>query len=386
MGAAASLWKRFWPPVPPDVRDDLAMLRLRHLRAQVPTLYVTTMLVVLTSMLAADPAAPFAIRLGLPLTIILLCAVRLTWWLRKRHEVVDAARAQEIVRRTALVAAIICLTASWWTVGSWIESVPGQRTYYPLFMVIGALAAAFCLSSTRVATVLVLATGVGPVLAAQLLVGNDMDRLAAAVILLATMFLLRMNQQQHDQQIDLLRLQRRMYQQASTDALTGIGNRRALYEHLETLFAARQRVGLVLLDLDGFKPVNDSHGHATGDKLLVAVARRLDEAASDRATVYRLGGDEFAIVVNGSDDYETQMLATSLLGGIAMPFDIGGLRLSIGACTGAAHSRTDESIDSLIARADERLYAAKALRYADGRDRRLRRGPKVSNRVSGGTP
>ena len=381
MGAVASLWRRFWPPVPVDVRDDLAMLRLRRLRAQVPTLYVTTMLVVLTSMSAADVRAPFVTRFGLPLAIIVMCAVRLAWWLRKRNDAVDASRARQIVRRTAVVAGAICLTASWWTVISWIESVPGQRTYYPLFMVTGALAAAFCLSSTRIATILVLATGIGPVLAAQLLAGNYMDRLAAAVILLATMFLLRMNQQQHGQQIDLLRLQRRMYQQASTDALTGIGNRRALYERLGNALADRGRVGLVLLDLDGFKPVNDAHGHATGDRLLVAVAERLSLAAANRATVYRLGGDEFAIVANGSGEYETQLLATSVLGGIATAFDINGLRLSIGACTGAAHSRPDDSIDSLIARADGRLYAAKALRYADGSKRRRGRNFSVSSRA-----
>ncbi len=367
--------RRFWPAVPADVRDDLAMLRLRRLRAQVPTLYVTTMLVVVTSMSAADPRAPFLTRYGLPLVIIFACATRLVWWLRKRKEAVDPGRARQIVKRTAFIAASICLVSSWWTVGSWIESVPGQRTYYPLFMVIGALAAAFCLSSTRVATVLVLGTGVGPVLIAQIVAGNHMDQLAAAVIMLATLFLLRMNQQQHDQQIDLLRLQRKMYEQASTDALTGIGNRRALYERLERELGQRSRVGLVLLDLDGFKPVNDAHGHATGDRLLAAVAARLREAALGRAAVYRLGGDEFAIVADGSGEYETQLLATSLLGGIATAFDIDGLRLTIGACTGAAHSRTDDSIDSLIARADERLYAAKALR---GNRRRAVRRSEIS--------
>ncbi len=367
--------RRFWPVVPADVRDDLAMLRLERLRAQVPTLYVTTMLVVLTSMSGADRNAPFHLQYALPMTIIAMCAARLTWWLRRRKEQVDADRARQIVKRTGIIASIICLTAADWTVSSWIDSVPGQRTYYPLFMVVGALAAAFCLSSTRVATVLVLASGVGPVLVAQLVIGNEMDRLAAAVILLATVFLLRMNQQQHNQQIDLLRLQRRMYQQASTDSLTGIGNRRALYERLEGELVQRSRVGLVLLDLDGFKPVNDAHGHATGDRLLVAVAARLSDAAAERATAYRLGGDEFAIVANGSGDYETQLLATSLLGGIAAAFDIDGLRLTIGACTGAAHSRTDESIDSLIARADERLYAAKALR---GNRRKPARGSAIS--------
>ncbi len=366
--------RRFWPAVPADVRDDLAMLRLARLRAQVPTLYVTTMLVVLTSMSAADPDAPYYLRYLLPLTIIAMCAARLTWWLRRRKEPVDAARARQIAARTGVIASIICLTAAIWTVSSWIESAPGQRTYYPLFMVVGALAAAFCLSSTRIATVLVLASGVGPVLAAQLLIGNHMDRLAAAVILLATVFLLRMNQQQHDQQVDLLRLQRRMYQQASTDSLTGIGNRRALYERLESDLAARGRVGLVLLDLDGFKPVNDAHGHAAGDKLLVAVAARLRAASGALATAYRLGGDEFAIVSHCPDEPDTQALATALLGNLATPFDIDGHRIAIGVSSGLAHSRQGDSADGLIARADDRLYAAKAMRA----DRRTTPSAQVS--------
>lgn len=375
MATLLSLWRRFWPPVPADVRDELAMFRLERLRAQVPTLYVTTMLVVLTAMSAADPRAPAYIRYGLPISIIAACVIRLIWWLRKRHVSVSPDEARRIASRAALIAALICGTAAAWTVTSWLESAPGQRTYYPLFMVIGALAAAFCVFSTRVATVLVLVTGVGPVLTAQMLAGNDMDRLAAGVILLATLFLLRMNQQHHDQQIALLRLQRHMREQAATDALTGIGNRRALYERLAAELAQGRRVGLVLLDLDGFKPVNDAHGHAAGDRLLIAVAERLRAVAPDIATPYRLGGDEFAVLANRAGDYETQLLATSILGGIATPFDIDGRHLAIGACTGAANSRADDSVDSLLARADERLYVAKALRYSATFDRRANRAP-----------
>jgi diguanylate cyclase len=362
--------RRFWPAVPADVRDDLAMLRLSRLRAQVPTLYVTTMLVVLTSMSAADPAASYWIQYGLPLVIVTMCAVRLTWWLRRRSERVDADTARRILLRTVIVASIICLTASFWTVASWLDSVPGQRTYYPLFMVIGALAAAFCLSSVRFATVAVLTTGVGPVLVAQVTAGNHMDRLAAAVILIATLFLLRMNQQQHDQQIDLLNLQKTMFEQASTDPLTGLPNRRALYEALEAALAAPERSGLVLVDLDGFKPVNDAHGHATGDILLCAVGARLQSACGNAATAFRLGGDEFAIISHRPHEADTQGLATALLGSLATPFVIEGHRIAIGASAGMAHSRRGDSVDSLIARADERLYAAKAMRYARDAERR----------------
>ena len=372
--------RRLWPAVPADVRDELAMLRLSRLRAQVPTLYVTTMLVVLTSMSAANAEASYWLQYGLPLIIVAMCGVRLVWWLRRRGEAVDADTARQIVVRTVVVASTICMTASLWTVASWLDSVPGQRTYYPLFMVIGALAAAFCLSSARFATVAVLTTGVVPVLVAQVVAGNHMDRLAAAVILLASGFLMRMIQQQHGQLIDLLRLQKTMAVAASTDPLTGLPNRRALYEALETALAAPQRSGLVLVDLDGFKPVNDAHGHATGDILLCAVGARLQGACGGSATAFRLGGDEFAILSHRSREADTQGLATALLGSLATPFAVEGHRIAIGASAGMAHSRRGDSVDSLIARADERLYAAKAMRYADGGERRRTKAVRPSER------
>lgn len=362
--------RRLWPAVPADVRDDLAMLRLARLRAQVPTLYVTTMLVVLTSMSAADPAASYWIQYALPLVIVAMCAVRLVWWLRQRRVAENPDTARQIAVRTVIIASVICMTASLWTVASWLDSVPGQRTYYPLFMVVGALAAAFCLSSARVATAAVLATGVVPVLVAQVVAGNHMDRIAAAVILLASGFLFRMIQQQHGQLIDLLRLQKTMSTAASTDPLTGLPNRRALYEALEAALAAPQRSGLVLVDLDGFKPVNDAHGHATGDILLCDVGVRLQGACGSTATAFRLGGDEFAILSHHPHEADTQSLATALLGSLATPFAVEGHHIAIGASAGMAHSRRGDSVDSLIARADERLYAAKAMRYADGGERR----------------
>lgn len=338
--------------------------------AQVPTLYVTTMLVVLTSMSAADPRASYLLQYGLPLAVIAMCAVRLVWWMQRRNDAVDADRARQIAIRTAVMASIICLTASFWTVGTWLDAPPGQRPYHPLFMVVWTLATAFCMSSTRFATVAVLATGIGPVIVALLVAGSGMDHMAATVVLIATMFLLRMNHQQHDQQIDLLRLQKKLFVAASTDPLTGLPNRRALYEALEVALEAPERSGLVLVDLDGFKPVNDAHGHATGDTLLCAVGARLQGACGWSATAFRLGGDEFAIISHRAHEADTQGLATALLGSLATPFAVEGHRIAIGASAGMAHSRRSDSVDSLIARADERLYAAKAMRYADGGERR----------------
>jgi diguanylate cyclase len=364
-----SLLRRIWPAVPADVADDLAQLRLARLRAQVPTLYVTTMLVVLTAMSAAHPAAPAYIRFALPLAIVAACGLRLLWWLRRRRDALDAEAARRTVNRMVLIAGVICFTASIWTVLSWNASIPGQRTYYPLFMVVGALAAAFCLSTTRVATLVVVMTGITPVIASLVLLGNWMDRLASMVILLATAFLLRMIHQQHDQLIDLLRLQNRMRHQASTDPLTALPNRRALYSALDRALATGHPLGIALIDLDGFKPVNDAHGHAAGDRILRSVAERLAHACPPAATAYRLGGDEFAVLMPGAGQPEMDALGTALLGALATPFALDGNRIAIGACLGAAQARPTDDADTLIARADARLYAAKASRQPRGRTR-----------------
>lgn len=364
-----ALFRQLWPAVPADVADDLAQLRLARLRAQVPTLYVTTMLVVLTAMLAADPAAPYHLRFGFPLAIVTACGIRLLWWLRRSHEPQDTDQARRTVTRMVVIAGVICLVASVWTVLSWYASVPGQRTYYPLFMVIGALAAGFCLSVTRVATLVVVASGVVPVLGALVLLGNWMDRLASLVILLATGFLVRMIYQQHDQLVDLLRLQNRMRRQASTDPLTALPNRRALYATLDRALASGDPIGVALVDLDGFKPVNDAHGHAAGDRILRSVAERLNHACPPAATAYRLGGDEFAVLMPGAGQPDMDALGTALLCALATPFALDGNRIAIGACLGTAQARPSDDADSLIARADARLYAAKASRQPKVRTR-----------------
>ncbi len=369
MHSIARLFRRLWPAVPPDVRDDLAMLRLGRLRAQVPLLYVTTILVVMASMTATDAHAGFAIKYGMPMTIILVCAARLGWWLTHGRNPASADAARAMILRTTVIASLICMLASSWTVMSWLESMPGQRTYYPMFMAIGALAAAFCLSSVRFATIALLFAGVGPVVVALVAAGNRMDSIAAGVVSLGSLFLVQMIQQQHGQIVDLLGLQRGMRMLADTDALTGLPNRRALYERLADALTGSVGIGIALLDLDGFKPVNDAHGHAAGDLLLCEVARRLQGACGDRAIAYRQGGDEFAILADDANEADVKALASALLTSLATPFAIHGHRLAIGASVGTALSRSDDSVDSLVARADARLYAAKALHGPDLRRR-----------------
>ena len=153
---------------------------------------------------------------------------------------------------------------------------------------------------------------------------------------------------------------------ARHDPVTGLFNRTAFKEQFETLIAeaaeARQQLGVFYIDLDGFKLINDTHGHAIGDALLIKVAQRLKATIRDTDTVARMGGDEFAVVqpftgtVGNVGDLATRMLAS-----VAEPYWIGNTRCSVSLSIGVAlypeHAK-DPAL--LLHNADTALYRAKA--------------------------
>ena len=140
---------------------------------------------------------------------------------------------------------------------------------------------------------------------------------------------------------------------ARTDDLTTLPNRRRLISEIPS-FAVR-RGSLLLLDLDGFKPVNDTYGHEVGDKVLQQVAQRFSRALPNNALLARLGGDEFGILVDGSNE-SVMEIALALRGTLSYPFLIDGHEVSIGVSIGIADN--DGAAD-LLQRADNAMYAAK---------------------------
>ena len=140
---------------------------------------------------------------------------------------------------------------------------------------------------------------------------------------------------------------------ARTDELTGLPNRRRLVAEL----ASFQEVegALLLLDLDGFKPVNDRYGHEMGDRILRQVAQRFSRSLPSGAILARLGGDEFGILAPGSDD-ATLELASALKATLSYPFILDGKSISISVSIG--HVRNDGA-GELLQRADLAMYEAK---------------------------
>jgi diguanylate cyclase (GGDEF)-like protein len=161
-----------------------------------------------------------------------------------------------------------------------------------------------------------------------------------------------------------VRLVERLQHISVTDALTGLPNRRKLLAELQQAVGTPGIVGVLLLDLDRFKEVNDALGHTIGDRVLREVGNRLQHRFAGRGTVARLGGDEFAMIIaNASTPSEVLAVADELRRTVEEPIPVGDLALraqaSIGVCFAPDHG-TDP--DQLLQRADVAMYAAKQAR------------------------
>ncbi|WP_271897786.1 putative bifunctional diguanylate cyclase/phosphodiesterase [Candidatus Phyllobacterium onerii] len=152
----------------------------------------------------------------------------------------------------------------------------------------------------------------------------------------------------------------KMGHRAAHDELTGLLNRSGFMQEVASLpSASKAGFALMLLDLDGFKSINDAFGHKAGDRVLVEVGRRLRQSLSNDVLVARLGGDEFAVLLDTASYDETpSILATKLIAAISIPFatfDAGRIGVSIGVCVSS-----ELDVDEMLVRADAALYRAKS--------------------------
>lgn len=169
---------------------------------------------------------------------------------------------------------------------------------------------------------------------------------------------------------ELSRLKEQLRYQAYHDPLTGLANRSLLGERVQELLATRvagANAVVLFLDLDNFKVVNDSMGHAAGDRLLIAVADRLRDCIRDEDLVARLGGDEFAVLLTDGPNLGHAVAVTNrVLDALKLSFHLDGQEISIGGSIGIAAARPDtHGPDELLRNADVAMYTAKG----DGKGR-----------------
>ncbi len=176
-------------------------------------------------------------------------------------------------------------------------------------------------------------------------------------------------------------LERQLTRQAFHDGLTGLANRALFRDRVKHALVAAGRHGtgiaVLFLDLDGFKTVNDSLGHAAGDLLLLAVAERLQGCVRPGDTIARLGGDEFAILIDEASESAVTTAATRVLAALGESAIIENREVSVSASIGIVMGDVGGDADALLRQADTAMYAAKAA----GKNRYLLYQPHMHNSV-----
>ena len=356
----------------------LAVAQYVALTRQIPILYA--LLIVNAAALAwtHHGAAPVYLTMHVPLGLSFLCLVRLAKWLRRGTEAPTAAQALRKMRQTVLLAGIFSVAFGVWAISLYDYGDAYQQAHIAYFMSIAGISCVFCLMNLPPAA---MAT-TGSLFA--ILVGHFFFTgvpvfvaMSVSICLISCAFihvththfenfgnLVRMTEILEHKQTETERLNAQNAKHAFEDQLTGLANRRRFFDQIGQDLAAADGgkppvVGLI--DLDGFKPVNDVFGHAAGDAVLVETARRFRHLFADDATIARIGGDEFGFILPPScTEKEAREIGTALCLALKDHYETpaGIARLS-GSCGIVVSNDPDASAHVLLEQADFALYQAK---------------------------
>jgi len=355
--------------------------RYQALQRQVPLLY-TIAIVNFLGLVFASGAESF--RLFHPANfLVLLIGVRFVHWLRNSGAALPPASILRELKRTLLFAGLFSIGFAYAAIELFFETRGYVQQFVVLFAALAAVGCAYGLTSFPAAARLPLLLFALP-FSATLALSSTPAHIAVGVSLaLLILLILRLVNLHNDRFVQLVwsrsevenereRAQRaereavaekaRVRIVADTDPLTGLANRRAflaaLHARLEA--PAAQAFGLALVDLDGFKPINDTFGHAAGDAVLVEVAARLAREAGVGALAARLGGDEFGLILAHGNEAALAAAGERVCRMLGEPYYLEGREFRITASAGLALlAPVDCDVPQALSRADLALYTAK---------------------------
>lgn len=293
------------------------------------------------------------------------CLVRMAQWMSRAQQPHIVEASDRLVRSITTVSIITMAVLSTWSSWAFATKVFNHGVLIPVSLCFGATCVAHCLAPLRGAAIGVLVCGIIPV-AIVMTVGESFEfQLLGISMVTIAILMVRFVAEQQAQLVQSLRMEQLILNQANSDPLTGLANRRAMMAALETEEQSWQNGGTAftvgLIDLDGFKQVNDQHGHHAGDELLKEVAQCLQSTVRGSDLVGRLGGDEFVVLwrnTDGTDDIDAK--ATALLTSLCRNVSIGNSQVRIGASLGHAAIGDDHpTLQQVMVAADRALYDAK---------------------------
>lgn len=353
---------RLFPPAPEAVRKRLGRLQYKRLHQQLPLLHLVAMFNMVLVIAIAYRDGASGLVLGLMCLLPLFNVVRIIFWRRK---VAVERSDEEITRslRSATIAVVCGLgLASALCVNTYARGVFSQPEIIPISLAYGTFCVAHSLSPLRRAAILSLIIGIVPNAVYMAMSNEFMASILSVSAMSVAVLLTRFIYTQFEQMIASLELEQLVSDQANTDALSGLYNRRGFLGRLEShVQGGGRRFAIAIIDLDGFKQINDRMGHFAGDEYLSLVAGRIEAGRPAPGFAGRLGGDEFVVMFDEPYDLAAAGNAVeAMLETVCKPMIVEGTTVPVSASIGYALYPEDASnVSDLLVAADIALYAAK---------------------------
>ncbi len=357
----------------------LLEVRYRALQRQIPSLY----LIALTSVVGWHVASGITWEsLTHPANILVpVVVVRLLYWVRTKDRRPEPRRIVRELRTTLVLAGILSGLAGYWTISLITQGTRELHNLVILFASLASIGCSYGLSSFPKAGRLPLTLFALPFSVTLTLSPNPAHGAVGVSLAVISVLTLRLLDLHNYGLVELVRSrvavdaerdralraesaalaeQARVREVADTDALTALPNRRAFIDALSVRLRTPRPFGLFLMDLDGFKPINDVFGHAVGDALLTHVARRLKLACRGRHVAARIGGDEFAALIEFPDSKRAGAFARSIAREIGKVISIEGRQFTVSTSGGLMMARPlTHDVATTLRYADTALYVGK---------------------------
>jgi diguanylate cyclase (GGDEF)-like protein len=357
-------------PTARAVDDALVVERFQLIASYMPGLYMTVaLLVCVLGYLTRGVASPLFVFSWMALLLVGATIRGLHWWnIRKTSGDISVAAMRRELARTNYIGVFLCAVFA--AIGYAVIKADSLLLQLAIMMIVwgATVGTAFYLFVLPVAarTVLISTTATASFVFAH----SDERILWAAIPALVAMTAALMHQLHRTYEnfkavvrskVVIDKMRQNATTMAVTDALTGLPNRRLFEQRLQICVAARRSFAVAMIDLDGFKAINDIYGHGVGDLFLTQAAQRFGTVFRAAGLLARMGGDEFALLV---EEFATQeevvAISQELINSLATPFVSGAIVASMSGSCGVAFRHVDAEADRLVERADLALYEAKA--------------------------
>lgn len=401
----------------PSGDPDLTLAQYEANIRQLPMMYMLLLVNTWVLVMSFWNQGPLSLILYVPIGLTLLTASRVVHWWRIAKTKADHETALKNLRRTNLLSGLIAAGFSAWCLALYPYGDPYAQGHVAFFMGITVIGCIFSLMHIRSAALIVTIIVNASFIGFFGLSGNGTFMAKALNVMLVSMFMLMilwnyyerflslttsrrklMDQQDAliQKQAETLALSNQNYHLANRDSLTNLPNRRCFFAELDRSVAAatagKAPLAIGLIDLNGFKGLNDTHGHAVGDKLLAAVARRLEDTCEGEILLSRLGGDEFVILIdNEFSDGQLVQIGQNFRAALDAPFRLNDVTLAVTACIGFARWHAGLSRDQLYENADFALYQAKRNRetpvalFTDEHERTVQKAKQLDHALQSPT-